>query len=51
VRIDLRLEENGPYQDLFSREVPVSRSHVIDCTIVDGEVLVTRVPDQVKPGK
>lgn len=53
VRIDLRLEDgdSGPYYDLCSREVPVSRSHVIDCRIVDGEVLVTRVPDKAKPGK
>ncbi|MEO5933629.1 MAG: hypothetical protein ABIQ08_08780 [Duganella sp.] len=47
-RIDLRLEDAGPYQDLFSREVPVSRSHIIDCTIVDGDVIVTRVPEPAK---
>ncbi len=50
-RIDLCLEDAGPYHDLFSHEVPVSRSHVIDCTIVDGDVIVTRVPDKVKPDK
>lgn len=50
-RIDLRLEDAGPYQDLFSREVPVSRSHIIDCTIVDGEVIVTRVPEPAKVDK
>jgi hypothetical protein len=50
-RIDLRLEETGAYHDLFSQHAPVSRSHVIDCTVVDGEVIVTRVPDKVKPDK
>ena len=50
-RIDLRLEDAGPYQDLFSREVPVSRSHIIDCTIVDGDVIVTRVPEPAKVDK
>jgi hypothetical protein len=50
-RIDLRLDESGPYHDLFSPVVPVSRSHIIDCTIVDGDVLVTRVPDKAKAEK
>lgn len=50
-RIDLHLEETGPYHDLFSDHAPVSRSHVIDCTVVDGEVIVRRVPDKVKPDK
>ncbi|MYM65383.1 hypothetical protein GTP45_00865 [Pseudoduganella sp. FT55W] len=46
-RIDLRLEESGKYHDLYSRHASVSRSHIIDCTIVDGNVLVTRVPDKI----
>nr|WP_315398213.1 hypothetical protein [uncultured Duganella sp.] len=50
-RIDLRLEQSGAYHDLFSSEVPVSRSHIIDCVIDDGEVIVTRVPDKAKPDK
>jgi hypothetical protein len=48
-RIDLRLDNPGKYEDLFSAHAGVSRTHIIDCTIVDGEVLVTRVPD--KPAK
>ncbi|HEX5344425.1 MAG TPA: hypothetical protein VFX55_18175, partial [Duganella sp.] len=48
-RIDLRLEGAGKYHDLYSRHAPVSRSHIIDCEINDGEVIVTRVPDKVKP--
>ncbi|OEZ61745.1 hypothetical protein [Duganella sp. HH105] len=47
-RIDLRLEDPGKYHDLYSQHAPVSRNHIIDCTIVDGEVLVTRVPDKTK---
>ncbi len=47
-RIDLRLDDPGKYHDLFSRHAPVSRNHIIDCTIVDGEVLVTRVQEKVK---
>ncbi|MFS2007225.1 hypothetical protein ACEN9F_26795 [Duganella sp. CT11-25] len=43
-RIDLRLEDAGKYDDLFSKHAAVSRSHIIDCSIVDGEVIVTRVP-------
>ncbi|RZT04480.1 hypothetical protein SAMN05216319_3737 [Duganella sp. CF402] len=51
-RIDLRLEDAGKYHDLTSRHVPVSRSHIIDCEIVDGNVIVTRVPDKpAKPAK
>lgn len=47
-RIDLRLEEANGYHDLYSRHASVSRNHVIDCTIVDGNVLVSRVPVQEK---
>jgi hypothetical protein len=43
-RIDLRLEDAGKYDDLFSKHAAVSHSHIIDCSIVDGEVIVTRVP-------
>jgi hypothetical protein len=43
-RIDLRLEDAGKYDDLFSRHVGASRAHIIDCSIVDGEVIVTQVP-------
>ena len=43
-RIDLRLEDPGNYDELFSRDAAGSRAHIIDCTIVDGEVIVTRVP-------
>lgn len=43
-RIDLRLEEAGDYHQLYSRHTGVSRSHVIDCTVVDGNVIVERVP-------
>jgi hypothetical protein len=46
-RIDLRLEETSQYHDLNSRHAGRSRSHVIDCTIVDGDVIITRVPEQV----
>ncbi|NVM78805.1 hypothetical protein FHW83_004635 [Duganella sp. SG902] len=45
-RIDLRLEDAGQYHELTSRHTGSSRSHIIDCSIVDGEVLVTRVPDK-----
>jgi len=48
-RIDLRLEDAGKYHDLYSRHASASRNHVIDCTIVDGEVIVTRVPEKTKP--
>jgi hypothetical protein len=44
-RIDLRLEDPGKYDDLFSRDAAGSRGHIIDCTIVDGEVIITRVPE------
>jgi hypothetical protein len=47
-RIDLRLEDAGNYHDLYSRHTSVSRSHIIDCTIADGNVLVERVPVQEK---
>ncbi|WP_343731232.1 hypothetical protein [Duganella sp.] len=46
-RIDLRLEDAGKYHELYSRHAGASRSHIIDCEIVDGEVLVTRVPDKI----
>jgi hypothetical protein len=42
-RIDLRLLGAGNYHDLVSSTVPVSRAHIIDCDIVAGEVIVTRV--------
>jgi hypothetical protein len=42
-RIDLRLEDAGKYDDLFSKHVGVSRGHIIDCSIADGEVFVTPV--------
>lgn len=47
-RIDLRLEEAGKYHDLYSRHTSVSRNHVIDCRVVDGNVLIERVtvPDK-----
>jgi hypothetical protein len=49
-RIDLRLEDATQYNDLYSDHAGVSRSHIIDCSIVDGNVLITRVPDKlVKP--
>lgn len=48
-RIDLRLEDAGQYHDLYSKHTGVSRSHIIDCTIVDGNVIVNRVPDKTKP--
>jgi hypothetical protein len=44
-RIDLRLEDPGKYDDLFSRHAAGSRGHIIDCTIVDGDVIITRVPE------
>ncbi|MBV7536081.1 hypothetical protein KW842_09920 [Duganella sp. sic0402] len=47
-RIDLRLEDGGHYHQLYSRHTSVSHSHVIDCSIVDGNVLVERVPVQEK---
>ena len=50
-RIDLRLEDPGVYHDLYSQHAPVSRSHILDCTIVDGDVIVTRVPDKAKTEK
>jgi len=42
-RIDLRLDDAGKYDDLFSKHVGVSRNHIIDCRIGDGEVFVTPV--------
>ena len=48
-RIDLRLEDAGKYHDLTSRHANASRNHIIDCEIVDGDVIVTRVPDKTKP--
>lgn len=47
-RIDLRLEDGGKYYDLVSPHVEKSRSHVIDCELVDGVISVTRVPDKLK---
>nr|WP_315259205.1 hypothetical protein [uncultured Duganella sp.] len=49
-RIDLRLEDAGKYHDLYSKHTGVSRNHVIDCRIVDGNVIVNRVavPDNKK---
>jgi hypothetical protein len=44
-RIDLRLEDPGKYDELFAVHAAGSRSHVIDCTIVDGEVLITRAQE------
>lgn len=49
-RIDLRLEEAGKYHDLYSRHTSVSRNHVIDCRVVDGHVIVERVPVPEKKG-
>ncbi|MRX11444.1 hypothetical protein GJ697_26825 [Pseudoduganella sp. FT25W] len=45
-RIDLRLEESGKYHDLYSRHAGTSRNHILDCTIVNGNVQITRVPDK-----
>lgn len=42
-RIDLRLDGAGKYHDLYSKHTGVSRNHVIDCRIVDGNVIVNRV--------
>jgi hypothetical protein len=47
-RIDLRLEESTNYDELASKHAGASRSHIIDCSIVDGEVIVTRVPPPEK---
>jgi hypothetical protein len=43
-RIDLRLEDAGKYHDLYSRHVEPGRNHIIDCSIVDGNIAVRRVP-------
>ncbi|SDH32672.1 MULTISPECIES: hypothetical protein [unclassified Duganella] len=43
-RIDLRLEDANNYHDLYSRHTSISRSHIIDCTIDDGNIIVERVP-------
>lgn len=42
-RVDLLLEDACDYDDLASPSAPLSRSHVIDCELKDGEVLVKRV--------
>lgn len=42
-RIDLRLDGAGKYHDLYSQHTGVSRNHVIDCRIVDGNVIINRV--------
>jgi hypothetical protein len=47
-RIDLRLEGANNYHDLQSPHAAMSRNHVLDCRIVDGELSVTRVPDKAK---
>ena len=47
-RIDLRLEGAGKYFELLSPYVSKSRSHVIDCELVDGVINVTPVPDKLK---
>ncbi|MRW94426.1 hypothetical protein GJ699_31095 [Duganella sp. FT80W] len=46
-RIDLRLEDAGKYHDLYSKHTAISRSHIIDCSIVDGNVIINRVPDKI----
>jgi hypothetical protein len=48
VRIDLRAGDNSsPYHELQSAAAELSRSHVLDCRLSNGEVLVTRLP--IKP--
>ncbi|MGV7210525.1 hypothetical protein ACLB1G_22040 [Oxalobacteraceae bacterium A2-2] len=48
VRIDLRAgDSSSPYHELQSAAAEPSRSHVLDCRLFNGEVLVTRVP--IKP--
>jgi hypothetical protein len=47
-RIDLRMEGASKYHELSSRYAPVSRNHLIDCSIVDGQVIVTRAPEPAK---
>lgn len=50
VRIDLRIADDNPYNDLYSVAAPASRAHVFDCTFNDGAVMTTPVPQAV-PGK
>jgi hypothetical protein len=48
-RIDLRVEDaSGSYHELMSAHARRSRSHVIDCELVDGVISVTPVPDKAK---
>lgn len=42
-RIDLHIDDDNPYNELYSNEVAPSRRHLIDCTIRDGVVMVTAV--------
>lgn len=44
VRIDLRIADDNPYNELYSAVVPASRAHIIDCTIRDGVVQAVAVP-------
>ena len=50
VRIDLRIDDDNPYNELYSHAVPASRAHIIDCTIRDGVVQAVAAPppDKVK---
>ncbi len=48
-RIDLRLEGADNYHDLMSEHAAMSRSHLLDCRIVGGEIEITRVPDKIAP--
>jgi len=45
-RLDLRQPESNKYHDLASPQAPRSRTHVLDCELVDGAVEITRIPDK-----
>jgi len=49
VRIDLRINDDNPYNELYSNAVPASRAHIIDCIIRDGAVQAVAAPPQEKP--
>ena len=50
VRIDLRIDDDNPYNELYSIAAPASRAHIFDCTFNDGAAMTVPVPQET-PGK
>lgn len=50
VRIDLRIDDDNPYNELYSIAAPASRAHIFDCTFKDGAAMTVPLPQET-PGK